>query len=237
MTLPIPPGQIPRESFVALQQAFEALQAQGLSDAAITAIVNDAEFRAAVFTGRRGSLAARPAAAAFGQGTYFAEDDNGGQLYVSNGSSWTKAAPGGGDASGLELAYAENQSGTVAVPQNITATQVNAPVDVTGLIISVPASARPVWLLHEGIYTHSVAGGLITVRFTEIPNGVDTPVNGSFTFASPGGSSFQNQHAHKRIGPTLRARQWKVQMENNTAGTATVYPLAGQPCFFTAQAR
>jgi hypothetical protein len=48
-----------------------------------------------------GTLAAQPTAATFGKGFYFATDDNGGTLYYSNGTSWSKQAPGvspGGDA-------------------------------------------------------------------------------------------------------------------------------------------
>lgn len=43
----------------------------------------------------QGTLAARPTAAAAGDGAlYWATDDNGGTLYLSNGSTWSQAAPG-----------------------------------------------------------------------------------------------------------------------------------------------
>ncbi len=51
-----------------------------------------------------GPLATRPAATAYGRGVYFALDDNGGTLYVSDGTTWRAASPGAAAASGALLA-------------------------------------------------------------------------------------------------------------------------------------
>lgn len=98
-----------------------------------------------------GTLASRPAASTAGVSWYFANDDAGGTLYHSDGSTWTAQGPGF-NAPGKELAIATNTS-------DVTIANDAAWHDVTGMQITIPSGAAFIleftadWLLAQGTST------------------------------------------------------------------------------------
>jgi len=108
-----------------------------------------------------GLLTARPAAASSNSGLfYFATDDNGGTMYRSDSSSWTKVSAAVSDASGKEL-------GRVTTATNFS-TSSTAPVDYTGLSVTVTVGSRPI-LVHACLPFVQVTGaaGYIQARILE----------------------------------------------------------------------
>jgi hypothetical protein len=82
-----------------------------------------------------GLLTNRPAAASGNAGLlYYATDDNGGTLYRSDGSSWTKIA-----APTTQLQYVERITNDTGFSNTTYA-------DVTGLSITFTAGSKPIWL-------------------------------------------------------------------------------------------
>lgn len=95
----------------------------------------------------RGTLAARPAAGTVPLGfIYFANDDNGGTIYESDGvATWTKLAAGVLETGGRLMDYKETQAIT-----NCSAT-LNTLTDVTGLVgLTVTFGLRPVYVEFGG---------------------------------------------------------------------------------------
>lgn len=80
----------------------------------------------------------QPTPAVYGVGWYFATDQNGGTLWYSDGTSWTKVTAGLNWASGTQLAYAELTNASPVVSATAAA-DINA-----ALTITVPASNVPV---------------------------------------------------------------------------------------------
>lgn len=83
----------------------------------------------------------RPTPAVYGVGWYFANDQNGGTLYYSNGTTWQQTSPGINWASGTQLAYAPDSTFNTA----ITGIGAANAVDLSALLrVTIPASNVPV---------------------------------------------------------------------------------------------
>lgn len=160
-----------------------------------------------------GLLANRPAPSGNAR-TYFATDDNGGTLYISDGSTWSLVAP-----RGTELMALERTATNIALT---AATQ----VDVTGLNGTVVSRGRPL----------RVSFGCGLIQCTAAANGLsgqlmeDVGDTGTFTqvavlvravaaangFTS-GGAAIRERPA-QAAGTVIR---YKVQMANLVAGAVT----------------
>jgi hypothetical protein len=111
-----------------------------------------------------GTLAAQPTAATFGKGFYFATDDNGGTLYYSNGTSWSKQAPGVSQAATPSLVATQTIGSNFQIPAGVAA---NTPSDVTGLSITFTALAGATYQIRlKGSITVATSGhqGLFGIR-------------------------------------------------------------------------
>jgi len=110
------------------------------STSAVTLVVTGAALTAMPSNiSSEGTLATRPAATAVPIGFYyFANDDNGGTMYRSNGTAWVKWAPGVLEGAGVELGYAEITSNFT------TGTAANTVYPVTGLSVTVTTGSKPV---------------------------------------------------------------------------------------------
>lgn len=110
-----------------------------------------------------GTLAARPPASAASGRLYLASDDNGGTLYRSDGSTWTKAATGVTEAARGQLGSTVNRTsiGSTAVASN------NA-IDVTGLDVSFTYRGRPVMgIVHLPGLKYSVVNVQASLRIVD----------------------------------------------------------------------
>lgn len=116
----------------------------------LTAAAANAAYEPSLTTGL---LGARPAAATFGKGYYFATDDNGGSLYHSDGTGWTKVTVGVNWASGTQLAYSQDTALSFDAKASGTAWN-----DISTLLkVTVPASSVPVKV--EGkVFGYSLTG-------------------------------------------------------------------------------
>jgi hypothetical protein len=111
-----------------------------------------------------GLLAAQPSATTFGKGFYFATDDNGGTQYYSNGTIWTRQAPGIAQAATPSYIGSQTLASNFSIPASVAA---NTPSDVTGLSITFTAVAGATyWVrLKSGVYVTTVGHqGLLWLR-------------------------------------------------------------------------
>lgn len=129
---------------------------------------------------------------------------------------WVAVNPSGKS----ELAYAENASGAY---QTVTAA---TPANVTGCVIVVPISARPVYL-SAGIYFGMVTTGVgnATLQLLETTTGLAAVAAGSFVLRGETlTANTQNRSVQIppfRIGPTTVARTFKL--------TAAIFVDSGSP--------
>lgn len=90
-----------------------------------------------------GTAANKPSATSGPNGyLYWETDTNGGTPFVIQAAAWVQAAPGVTAANGYQIDYAENITGTV---QN-TGAGTTSVIDITSLTLTVPATARPVYM-------------------------------------------------------------------------------------------
>jgi hypothetical protein len=110
-----------------------------------------------------GTLAARPAASAVSSGyLYFASDDNGGTLYRSDASTWTKVAASVTQPGGAELGYAEITSSFAQA-----AVANNTILDVPGLSTTVTVGSRPILVMAFISQLYSSSVGQMNLRIYE----------------------------------------------------------------------
>ena len=169
-----------------------------------------------------GTLAARPAASAVPNGfLYFANDDNGGTVYRSDGAStWTKVAPGVLETSGVELGYAE-------ITSNFTSGGVaNTIYAVTGLTTTVTVGSRPVRI--DGLLQAVLPSASTTTVSALIYE------DGSFV---GGISSVGSATANKRLGmtpwlrraPAAGSHTYDIRVKSDITATLTVESGVGFP--------
>lgn len=176
-------------------------------DAATAA--TDAELAAAFPV--MGTLAARPTAAAFGRGYYWASDDNGGTLYYSNATAWTKMSPGVAEPAGLELGYAE----ITAAPPGVT----GGAVDIVGLSTTVTVGTRPIVVkvtADSGQNTVAGAGLQLTIMEGASQKQARTAMSPAANQIA-GIGTFQ-----ARLTPSPGQHTYKVQIASVFAGTSTL---------------
>jgi hypothetical protein len=107
-----------------------------------------------------GTLASRPVPSGANGLVYNATDDNGGTLYLSDGSTWTKITPGRLETGGRELGYAEITTVFSGTSGSTT------PQVVTGLSTSVTVASRPIYISFSctALENSSTGGGIVTIR-------------------------------------------------------------------------
>lgn len=157
-----------------------------------------------------GTLAARPAAATFGVGFYYATDDNGGTLYYSNGSAWVIVGP-----RGVELQHVEN--GTSYVTASLAASAVE---DITGMSITFTPRDRPV-VLEAGIPNWGIGtnGARPRLQIRKSDNSVvaSRGYNSTATGTQPG------PHLFARLDLTAGvAVTYKLSVKNAAGATSSV---------------
>lgn len=97
---------------------------------------------------RVGLLASIGDPAAYEDQSYFATDDNGGTLYVSDGTEWIVAAPRGTEIGYAEMTVDQTTTSTTTVP-------FSPPISIT-----VEVADRPIVVIGQYEFvSHSAAGG------------------------------------------------------------------------------
>jgi len=120
-----------------------------------------------------------------------------------------------------ELAYAENNTGVMNGPF----AGAFAFHDITGCSIVVPASVRPVYIWAAcTVGTTTGASGTTPLyvfpNIVEVSNGVDTPITWQGDASTnTNNSAFPVIYALRRLGPTARARTFKLQFSNASTGS------------------
>jgi hypothetical protein len=166
-----------------------------------------------------GHLAARPTAAAFGRGYYWADDDNGGTLYFSNGAAWTKLSPGIAEPAGLELGYAE----ITAAPAGITA---QAATDIAGVAVTVTVGTRPIRVIGEvDNAANSIAGGAIQFSLRE----GNTQLAAITATSAAAGAVQPIGQFSRRLAPTPGQHTYKMSWQAVYAGTVSAGASATDP--------
>lgn len=136
-----------------------------------------------------GLLASRPASAP-ARTSFFATDDNGGTLYISDGTNWLIAA-----SRGLELGSAQitSQFSVVRAGSDITS-------DVTGLSVTVTGRGRPaVVRAGTAFLQHTAVGGAAVLTIVRTDT---SAIIARAQAYSPGTASASTAFA----GPVARAR-------------------------------
>lgn len=141
-----------------------------------------------------------------------------GSLADREAAFWSGEAVG---PSGKELDYAENISGTGTTIAGTTGA-VGTPVDIPNCIVDVPISNRPVWIRAGfaavqsvvglgslGALIVEVGGSTIEVKTINLTNDIGARAN-----QVPG-------FVEARIGPTVVARQFKLQARCDSKAGAT----------------
>jgi hypothetical protein len=129
-----------------------------------------------------------------------------------NGSTWVLTSPG-------EIAYVENVTGVVTAAAG--ATGVNDAVDVPGVSISVPASARPIYLEYGGTFSQTVAGtGSMFMAIIETTGGGSTPVSQSYEapMTNTTSANRKTRQGTLRLGTTVATRTFKMQLQKSVTG-------------------
>lgn len=121
---------------------------------------------------------------------------------------------------GMELAFAEARSAT---NQSTTAVNVFQDMSQYGLWVVVPPMSRPCTVRGKAQLTHSVAGGLVSVKILEVSNGVDSILMSDDPKSIPAPAVGVVSVAEVRVPPGPRERTFKFGWFNMTAGTATLY--------------
>lgn len=148
-----------------------------------------------------GTLASRPAAGTAGIGFYFATDDNGGTLYRSDGSAWTRIM-----ARGTELGYAE-------ITTDFTTTSTTG-ADVTGLTITVTVLERPIKVIIDGrALSNSGAAGAVIIIYE------GATALALFDDLSAFRVGF---HREVRLAPSAGSHTYKAVLLTGGSGTATL---------------
>jgi hypothetical protein len=152
-------SDLPSASALAGTEVFPVVQSSTTRQATIdqiASLLND--------SASTGLLSARPAAASVTDGyLYFASDDDGGTLYVSDGSAWTPVAPSINTTNaGVVLAAAEPSS--IAAINTVAATPVRIPEMTTGSF-TMPAG-RVRFYLSGGVLLGVTSGTTFEVRAT-----------------------------------------------------------------------
>jgi hypothetical protein len=125
---------------------------------------------------------------------------------------------------GMELGFAEVRTGLTASTSTINSIQDMSPF---GMQITVDPINRPYALRGVALITHTVAGGVVFLRITEVSNGVDTPlVRTDFQEVANGTSGVAPFYTwcrpYLRVPPSPRARTFRLGWGITTAGTGTL---------------
>lgn len=155
---------------------------------------------------------------------YFANDENGGTWYRSDGvtaaaspAGWTKTSPGVLETGGRELAYAE-------IVSNFTTSSTSA-VDVPGLSVNPTVGARPI-LIELWCYRLFNTGPYVT--YLDIMEGATLRSRAEIDII--GANQGVVGYARRRLAPAAGAYTYKaVLISGNAAGTATVTAAAAAP--------
>lgn len=125
--------------------------------------------------------------------------------------------------SGRELAYVENITETSVSTSGTNLT----PVDMTGMLIVVPASVRPVWLrLYISCFVVPAAMN-VYLTINEVDNGVDTPVDMQGIVSETGAIAGRTVTVEDRLGPTARDRTFKASWQKQGSGAASAVTANG----------
>jgi hypothetical protein len=197
-----------------------ALAAEALKQDAATA-ATDTELAA---LSQSGTLSARPAASSVIAGTfYFATDDNGGTVYRSDGSSWTKIAASVAQSGGAELGYA-------AITASVTNTGGTAAADVSGLSITVTVGTRPIIVKFRGAgLSNSAAHGGSFVTINE-----GGTVLGQGNASDPIATVVDQANAEARLTPSAGSHTYKVRIGSVFSGNTTVIAAPTFPAYIQA---
>jgi hypothetical protein len=169
---------------------------------------------------RSGLLASRPAAASGNSGLlYFATDDNGGTLYRSDGSTWTKIAASVLQSSGAELGYAE-----ITTPQSTTTT--GTYIDIAGLSVTVTVGSRPIVVR---AFTPNLGHSAVTAFNGYIREGSTDLVFGQR--AGRGAGEQGEFNISRRLAPSAGSHTYKVSMLMVGAGTMSFAAAATAPAY------
>lgn len=149
---------------------------------------------------------------------YLATNVNGGQLYASDGTAWSHAAPGVNEPAGLELGFAR-------ITSNHQATTL---ADIPGMTTTVEVGTRPIRIdVTVASWSNNQAGcGLlvaILVDGVRVQEFVDTHTTAG-GLGSPGSFS-----ARPFPAPAPGQHVVKLQASNMWAGTATINAASGSP--------
>lgn len=162
---------------------------------------------------REGLLANRPAASTPGLETYFATNDNGGTLYVSDGTNWSIAGP-----RGIELGYAE-------ITANATTISTTA-ADIAGLATTVTVRERPIKVIFDcRAVGNDTANGNVLVYIRE---GATTLALADL-ISAPAGLRVA-MHREVRLAPTAGSHTYKISWLVSS-GMATLYASTDHPAF------
>ena len=153
-----------------------------------------------------GLLTARPGAASNTCKYYFATDDAGGTLYVTNGTAWSPVGPRG------ELGYA-----SIAASVTLSASK----TAVAGLATTVTVGSRPIYVdFFTPLCYAATAGQYVFIVIQE--DGVD--IQGADLFCPTGGSGAA-VWASVRRNPTPGAHTYSISA-NTGSGAGTIFSAA-----------
>lgn len=173
-----------------------------------------------------GTLAARPAAATYGVGFYYATDEA--LLYYSNGSTWVLSG-----SSGVEIDYVE----IAATPGD--SSHVNATtsfVAVTGLGgLVVPAGTRPVKLRYGAMGSNNTTNGGIALAIYDESN-VIVPGSARQVFA-PGTNGVTTLTGEARLDAPAAQHTYHLRLRAVTTGTVTLTCTTASPVWLEAVTR
>lgn len=174
-----------------------------------------------------GTLAARPSAASFGVGLYYATNDNGGTLYRSDGAAWTAVAQ-----NGIDLAYAESTA-----THTTASLAAGAAEDIAGLAITFVAPVRPVLLEAGNFVTQAVtAAARPELQITDNANAVVA----RHRYHSDQATLKPGQYARRRLSNLTPGQSYtfKARIGNATGGTASIIAFnaaADAPSYLSAK--
>lgn len=162
-----------------------------------------------------GLLSAQPTASTFGKGFYWASDDNGGTLYYSNATTWTKQAPGVNQAATPSLV-----AGPAKVTANFTTTS-TSDVDVTGLSVTFTAVASATyWIRFKGQVGNTVSAAIAHPKLTD---GSNTQLDAADYTAKAANDSYV-MVLEGFVTPAAGSVTYKVRL---SAGSSTAFIAAG----------
>lgn len=161
-------------------------------------------------------LADRPAASPVNAGLFFFATDTG-DLYRSDGASWTRVPFGG-----VELGYAEITS---AYQQSTTGTTF---VDVPGLSTTVTTGTRPIMVRFEAYCVG--ANAISSVQVNLIEDG--TIITNMLVTANTATVGFYPGIKTRRRAPAPGSHTYKVRLASATAGVkSTIFADATSPSY------